>query len=200
MGLATLGTHTFRLDPESISWEYTIKSRVFDTVGGQVVQVFGASIEDMTVIGSFGAGGWQEQQAFLTSMQQIADAQADQARVSNSTVPPMHFRYPPKGWDFMVYLTAFTQVGGSDSVSLSNETFAPKWQLTLFVVEDNAGLKQVAVDQFIARVSEGIGWHQTVYNGYMTQADMEAAIGVGVGNYLQQQYGVGPSGGTGTGQ
>jgi len=165
MGLATLGSHTFRIDPSSAEWKYSVKTCDIKTVGGKVVQVFGARIEDMTITGSFGVGGWQEQAAFLEAMKTIADAQVSSALVSQSTAEPLRFLYPPKGWDFLVYLTAFSDPAGSSSVHLEDTNFAPEWSLTLFVVEDNSGLHQVASDAFIARLAAGMGWHQSVYNG-----------------------------------
>lgn len=179
MGLATLGDHTFRIDPTSVSWKYAVKSRDFNTVGGKVVQIFGARIEDMTVTGSFGVGGWQEQAAFLEKMKTVGTAQVTSGLNGNTPSPPLHFRYPPKGWDFLVYLTKFTDPRGPSSVHLEDTNFAPKWSLTLFVVEDNTGLQQVAMDSFISRLADGLGWKQTSYNGPLTQADVVSLVGGG---------------------
>lgn len=185
MGVATLGNHRFRIDPTSIRWDYTIKAREIQTVGGKVVQIFGANLGDMTVTGTFGTGGWQEQARFLAAMEAIGDRQA-----KNTTADPIHFRYPPKGWDFLVYLTAYAQPGASKSVRLSPEITAPQWRLTLLIVEDNSGLKQVAMDAFLARLAEGIGWKQTIYNGSMTMDEMSKVTGGQTGEYLLKQAGI----------
>lgn len=177
MGLATLGNHVFRIDPSSVTWRYTLKTRDFKTVGGKVVQVFGSRIEDMTVTGSFGSGGWREQADFMEEMKKIADAQVTAGLTSHSTADPVRFRYPPKGWDFLVYLTAFKDPAGTGSIALDDRNINPKWTLTLFVVEDNTGLKQIAMDTFISRLANGLGWAQTSYNGPMTQAESISITG-----------------------
>lgn len=162
MGVATLNGRPFRIDPTSIEWAYTIKTAVIETVGGRVVQIFGTDIDDMTVMGTFGVGGWQEQIDFLNVASQWAEGVAN-----NPTGPPMRFIYPPNGWDFLVYLRAFSQAGGA-SVVMDNMTPAPPWMLTLFVIEDNTGLRPVkdaAIEAYITRLSQGIGWKQTEYNG-----------------------------------
>jgi hypothetical protein len=198
MGLATLNGVPFRLDPESIAWSYTVRTADIKTVGGRVIQVLGATIDDMRVTGSFGKGGIREQETFLSRMQDIGNEQVADAGILNSTKPPLHFVYPPKKWDFLVYLRAYTEPGSSMSVQARPENFAPRWQLTFFVVDDNAGLKTIAKDQFISRMAQGLGWNQiknvgwrqTLYNGPMTMSDVENAIGTtDVQGYIAQVYG-----------
>lgn len=176
MGVAQLGDHQFRLDPTSVSWDFTIKQADMKTVGGKVLQVFGATLGDMTVTGTFGKGGWREQEAFLDKMKKIGDEMvADGRRVSNSQTPPLHFLYPPKEWDLLVYLTEYTEPGAAASIDLRNDNIAPKWRLTLFIVEDNGGLRQATANAYIARLSKGLGWKKTTYNGPLNVAEYEAA-------------------------
>jgi len=177
MGVATLGPHTFRLDPHLVSWDFSISSKEIQTIGGKVVQILGARLGDMTVAGSFGVGGWQEQARFLEEMKALGADQVATQRISNSTATPTRFTYPPLGWDFLVYLTEFSQPGAGNSVGLDNKIVAPQWQLTLFIVSDNAGLRQIAADVYLSRLVEGIGWKQTPYNGPMTFADVNTAMG-----------------------
>lgn len=189
MGLATFDGVPFRLDPTSASWDFSIKTNVINTVGGRVVQVIGVDLGDMTVVGTFGVGGWREQAAFLDRMKQIGERQ-----VNNPTAPPMRFLYPPKGWDFLVYLRAYTQPTSpmGSSVYVANEEIAPQWALTLFMVEDNTGLKQVAQDSYIARIAAGLGWQQTKYNGPLTTQEVESTLGgLSITDYLAKQFGVG---------
>lgn len=163
MGFGSLGGRRFRLDPTSISFSFSIKTSVTETVGGKVVQVFGTSISDLVVAGSFGVGGWREQADFLEQTKRWADTQ-----ISNPGATPMRFAYPPRGWDFLVYLKDFTQTGSGDSVEASNLVPSPGWTLTLYVVEDNGGLRSVkdtATLAYIERLSQGIGWQQTKFNG-----------------------------------
>lgn len=193
MGLATLGPFRFRLDPHTVTWDYTITAVDVPTVGGKVVQVLGSHLGDMTVTGSFGTGGWREQARFLEAMKTLGDQQVAAQQVSRSTFQPFRFKYPPKGWDFGVYLTNYTQPGARGSVQLDNTTTAPQWQLTLFIVEGAQALKKVAQDVFIARLSAGLGWKQTEFNGPMTMADVEQALsGQSLVEYISQGMGVAP--------
>jgi hypothetical protein len=49
--------------------------------------------------------------------------------------------------------------------------------MTLFIVEDNTGqLAKIAKDQFIDRLSNGLGWQRTSYQGHMTIADLQAYL------------------------
>lgn len=189
MGVAMLGGRTFRLDPTSIRWDYSVRVADHNTVGGKVVQVLGINLGDMIVTGSFGVGGWQEQEEFLARMKAMGEAQVAEAAKIGGQAEPLRFVYPPRGWDFLVYIRAFEQPGASTGVRVAAPTFAPRWSLTLFIVEDNAGLTQVkdaAVTQFIARLAQGLGWKQNQFNGPLTYADVQQAQSGAAG----EQYGV----------
>lgn len=172
MGVATLGGTPFRIDPISISWSYSIKTNVTETVGGKVVQVFGTSLSDMTVRGKFSS--WQEQDRFLALVKRWIDSVTD-----NKDAPPLRFTYAPRNWDFLVYVAAFSQPGGADSIDMSSGEIAPDWALTLFVVEDNGGLRTIkdqALESYVTRLATGIGWKQTAYNGPLAEADVQQAL------------------------
>jgi hypothetical protein len=189
MGLAVLGPHRFRLDPSSVSWQFTIKTNAFETIGGRVVQVYGTDIGDMTVTGSFGVGGYTEQLAFLESMRGLGENQAITARATTNK-PPLHFLYPPRKWDFLVYLKDFSQ-GGGESVQVAPDNVAIPWTLTLFIVEDNSNVKKVAQDAYIARLAAGLGWKLTDYNG-PNASTAAAAVNAegGVQNFILHHTGV----------
>ena len=193
MGNASLGGRHFRLDPTSVQWSFDTKLSDKPTVGGKVMQVFGTRISDMTVQGTFGAGGWREQEKFLAWMKDLGDKQVADYGSPRSRKKPFRFIYPAKRWNFLVYLKAFSNLdGGSRSVVLAPEIFAPTWQLTLFIVEDNSGLKRVAQDAYISRLSEGLGWKQTVYNGPMDDEQLKAALeGSTIQDYILESFGIG---------
>lgn len=187
MGVASLNGRLFRIDPTSAQWTYKIKTAVYETIGGRVVQIIGVLFGDMVVNGSFGVGGWREQQAFLTDMRTMADAQV----ATNFTVvnrhlaaAPVRFLYPPKGWDFLVYLKSYTQPNGEGpSVTVANEIINPQWALTLAIVEANAAfntLGAAAVNDYVSRLSQGLGWASTAelrrYQGSITQQDVETLL------------------------
>jgi hypothetical protein len=193
MGVASLAGQTFRLDPTSVRWDFKTKVADIPTVGGKVVQVYGTEISDMVLSGTFGTGGWREQEQFLERMKELGDKQvADVGRV-RGTEDPHRFLYPPKGWDFLVYLKEFsTPDGGQRSVYHSNEIIAPRWTLTLFVVEDNSGLRKVAQDAYISRLSRGLGWKQTAYNGPLGILEMQQTLGgLTIQEYLAKEFGLG---------
>jgi hypothetical protein len=76
-----------------------------------------------------------------------------------------------------VWLLDFTEPGGmGTAVNTSEANFAPKWLLTFFVVDDNGKLKTVAEDAYIARLSAGIGWKRTIYNGPMGWDEVHTAL------------------------
>lgn len=172
MGLATLGGIAFRIDPMAISWSYSIKTSVTETVGGRVVQVFGTTLSDMVVQGKFSS--WQEQAQFLERVKAWIDSVTNQR-----DQPPLRFTYSPRNWDFLVYVTQFSQPGGSDSIDLSSGEIAPDWALTLFIVEDNGGLRKIkdqALENYIVRLSTGIGWRQTAFNGPLGDAEVQSYL------------------------
>lgn len=161
----SLGGRPFRIDPSSVNWNFTVKTNAVETVGGRVVQVYGVDLGDMTVVGSFGVGGWREQKAFLDRIIALADVQVANNRIQNSKANPIHFSYPSRKWDFQVYLLGYEDPSAGASVRWDVETINPQWQLKLFIAEDNSGIVKVAKDAFISRFSEGLGWQQNQYNG-----------------------------------
>ena len=169
MSRATLGGVAFRLNPLSVRWDWTVKTKADPTIGGKVVQVFGLDPGDISVTGSFGIGGWEEQQAFLDRMKRLADSHL----VANAR--PIRFFWPSFGWDFQVWLKSYTGEGPA-AIQLSNTVVAPQWTLALSIVEDNLSLRQVAADQYIARLSEGLGWQQSEFNGGMDFTDLQETL------------------------
>lgn len=189
MGYATLGppndTVTFRIDPDEVKWDFQVNTSVIDTVGGRVVQIVGATLSDITVRGHYGedhskpnasdldAGrSWRLAEAFIRKVRTWMDYQAQQPDFSkrgnaSGTNPPVRFTYSPFGWDFSVYIKGLVDPAASTSISHTVGKFSYEYELTLFVVEDRASDLQIlrgkaakAADNFIARISKGIGWER----------------------------------------
>lgn len=172
MGLATLGGIPFRIDPMAINWGYSIKTNVTETIGGKVVQVFGTTVDDMTVRGKFSS--IPEQAQFLRRVEGWIDSV-----IKDRDAPPLRFTYAPRQWDFLVYVASFSQPGSDNSISLSNDVFAPAWALTLSIIEDNGGLRAVkeqAMKSYIERLATGIGWKQTAYNGPLGDQQVQSLM------------------------
>lgn len=164
----------FRVNPTSVSWPYSIKLSTTKTMGGKVVQIYGISMGDLVIEGTFGAGGPEEQQAFFNRLIAIIESQMP---VSATSVPrPVRFHWPERGWDFWCYVRSIVQPNASTSIRASNEDFNPGYRLTLFVQEDNGDLVRVARNSaqaaYIARLSAGLGWRPSAdWNGPLSLND-----------------------------
>ncbi len=163
MATASIGDLTLDINPSEVNWAYQVRHNVTDTVGGKVVQVFGVQVGDMSVSGSFGSGGTDSQKTFLAKVTDMMERQADTP--SQKTRAPYRFIFPERGWDFSVQIKSYDTPDGTGSVYADVNVLNPKWQLTLFIEEDNANLKQIATDAFIQRLSQGIGWDVNEFNG-----------------------------------
>lgn len=210
MGLASLGfpggpSLNFRVDPESIEYDYKVHTSVTETVGGRVIQVLGTSISDVKVSGSIGeahnrgragdgehAGvSWKlavDFFAYVQGMQQIQSAGANtpgSAKGQRSfALKPATFVYSPKGLRFECYIKSIVDPDGDGTAGVVHKVGRSNYRyvLSLFPVQEgstglmkagasNGVLDQArarAVDAYIARISQGIGWKFTAYNGGST--------------------------------
>lgn len=159
---ATLAGKALPVDPDTLDWNFGVKVNVQNTVGGRVVQVFGTTLGTLTVTGSFGKGGWTAQRAFYEHIRDLVDFQS-QTRGDQ----PFRFAYTLKGWDFNVLIQNLgDDTSDNLSVSLDNRIVAPRYNLALFIVQDNTGnIVRGIRDQFISRLMSGVGWKQTDFNG-----------------------------------
>lgn len=168
-----LGGIPLAAHPNEIRWNFKMKTSETKTMGGKVIQILGTTLSDLTVAGSYGRGqkakgdteGWQDQLRFNAQVKKWATRAA-----SVQKAKPLRFVYAPRGWDFNVFIKAFSPT------RLANEEINPKWQLTLFPVDEGAmtivsGIK----DLYIARLMDGVGWKQTDYNG-PTQEEVDATL------------------------
>ena len=183
----------FRIDPQSIDWSFAIKTSVTPTIGGRVVQVMGATLSDITIQGLFGedrskaAGAgelehpgrsWMLANEFARRIRQIMEKQSidstDQGKMNAAPV----FSFPPLDIKFRVYVKGFNDPDGG-AVEYRTGKFSHGYVLTLFVVQDqstalikagaNNGVlnkaKAQAINEYIGRISEGIGWEPSQYHG-----------------------------------
>lgn len=191
MALANLGGLTFRINPSQVSWNYSVDATVIPTVGGRVVQVYGVTMGDMTIQGLFGQErsgqkreSWQLAEQFqkdvaLLVQKQSAIPTAAQLSGADATPmhPPMRFVYidDKHNWDFTVYVKSLRDVASPTSV-VEHKTgkFSYGYTLTLFIQQDNTGkLNAVAKNEFIERLSNGMGWKRSQYNGFMSNVELE---------------------------
>jgi Mannosyl-glycoprotein endo-beta-N-acetylglucosaminidase len=185
---ASLNGVPMRLNPTSVSLSYQVKTSEIPTLGGMVVQIYGVEMSDLVVTGTFGVGGYIEQLNFLNRMLAIAAMQSNQAIVTPSPSQPVRFVYPNRGFDFMVYLKDYTSQSGM-AIDYENTNISPDWQLTLFVDTDNTGgaMTRVATDAYIQRLSNGLGYNLSAYNGNLQASTVEEFL-------AQQGYANNPQG------
>lgn len=203
MSVASIGGIPFRINPSQVTWDYNVDTAVIPTVGGRVVQILGVTLGDMTIQGLFGEDrvtpkkSWEMAESFQNQIAQLVDKQSARptlAQLNGSDPTPMHqplrFVYnddtaatrasglPVHNWDFNVYIKALKDVTDSSAtVAHSTGKYSHGYSLTLFIVEDNTGqLAKIAKDQFIDRLSNGLGWQRTSYQGHMTIADLQAYL------------------------
>lgn len=192
MSSATLGfkngpSITWRIDPDQVDWNWRVDVAVTPTVGGRVVQVLGATLSDLTIQGSFGqvygdglqGQSWLQAEAFFKRIQQIMEYQSRDSTRPGKMHPPAVFSYAPRNWKFACYVKSLEDPEGGGSITHSVGKFSHHYVLTLFIVEElsdalvQAGsshgvynkLRAEAIDSYLARISDGIGWHFSQYNG-----------------------------------
>ncbi len=180
-GHAKLGNYVFRLDPDQINYEYSIDYSVINTLGGQVIQVLGTTLGDMTITGSFGQDhskgnpkeSWEMANSFHVAIKKMIDGQLVKPG-ENGSHQPIRFTYQDgtHNWNFLVLIKGISDPDAPGSaIEYTNGKMNYRWQLTLFIVQDSSrALKNLAEDKFIARVSNGLGWKANRYNGRMTTA------------------------------
>jgi hypothetical protein len=191
-GVATIGfdggpSVVFRLNPNEVAWNFKVNTNVTETVGGRVVQVLGATLSDLTIKGSFGErrGATHEVSSvlaenFLAKMKEMAAFQSNDSSVFGK---PMHqpaiFNFPNKNWKFAVYIKGLTDPKGGASITHLVGRASYDYVLTLFVHADLsdtakilgasngflANQKNLAVQGYIDRIADGIGWHFSEFNG-----------------------------------
>lgn len=190
--VAQLGELEFRISPSQVFFTYDVDTAVIPTIGGRVVQAYGATLGDVTVQGTVGedratgAEGWELADQFQLQIGEMVIAQStppSTAQLSGADATPMHqpvrFFYSDgiRNWDLMVYVKSLKDIKSDYTVSHETGKFFYGYTLTLFIVEDNTGLlKAGIVDEFINRLAEGVGWEQSAYNGYVTNDEMKAYV------------------------
>jgi hypothetical protein len=183
MGTAQLGNFTFRLEPSQIHYAYQVDYTTIDTLGGQVVQVLGATTGDITISGMFGQDhknkreSWQMAESFHATIRAMMDAQTVPSKRPGDPIhQPIQFSYNSGdiNWSMKVLIKAVNDLTGTGSIEHSNGKYSYGYRLTLFLVEDSSLLlSRIASDKFISRVANGVGWKRSKFNGSM---DLASAI------------------------
>jgi len=185
---ASIDGMNFVIDPQTVNWNYTTKIATQKTVGGKVIQLLGFNMGDLVVTGQWPGFhmAWQ-QKKFLERMIRIADAQVP--IIGQPAPKPVRFMWPNMSWDFWVFLRDFKQNGTTVAIERSESNFTPTYTLTMFVYEDNgnilSAIQTSAAATFLKRISAGMGWVQSDWNGPMTIEEVsETLAGRSVFEYI----------------
>jgi hypothetical protein len=118
-------------------------------------------------------------ESFLVSMKAMADWQSRDSNVHGEMHKPAVFSFPTKNWKFLVYIMDLSDPDGGGSITHRLGKFAYDYILTLFIYGDvsntshilgsNNGVlanqKDAAIQSYMDRIFDGIGWHLSAYNG-----------------------------------
>lgn len=163
------------INPTSISWDFSLKTSSTKTIGGKVIQVYGVKLGDLRVSGRMPNADFMRLYAKMLS---IAERQVPTQ--ASPTAAPVQFTWSSRGWSFLVYLKSFKQSDAQASVKAANESFAPEWEATFFIADENADIvnvaKEAAQAAYIRRISQGLGWAQTSWNGPLGIDDLQAIL------------------------
>jgi len=175
MGDVVIDGFPLRINPTSIAWDFALKTKASRTIGGKVVQVYGVKLGDLRV------GGKCSKADFMAIYEKMHSIAMRQVPTQTSPVmTPVSFTWAARQWSFWVYLKGFKQSGAQASIEESNQAIAPEWEMSLFIAEDNSDIvtvaKEAAQASYIRRISQGLGWAQTSWNGKMGIDDLQAVL------------------------
>lgn len=192
-GIASLGFASgpsvkFRLDPKDISWNYRIFTNVTETLGGRVVQVTGAALSDLTIVGELGElrgskhfQSWQLAEAFFEQVVRLMEYQSKGSTETGKMGEPAILTYGPLNIRLSCYIKGIQDPDGGGGVTHRPGKFSYGYALTLFIVTEGSGdlaiagtdsggflnkQRQKAINDYMARIADGIGWKfSEKYNG-----------------------------------
>jgi hypothetical protein len=180
---ASLGGVFFPLDPESVGWRAVTKTKATNTVGGKVVQVYGTSISEIVIRGSFGAGGFDSAQNFYNQVTLWVDTQVGNLNgkagggqgIYNGN--PLQFTFPYRNWSFPVYILRFfaPSPGAVGSMTVTPEIVNYQWGLTLYIASKNVSLLTEQDQSLLSYVNESaeyFGWFPNAANGTLLSATL----------------------------
>lgn len=156
MGVASLSHQgrvlRFRTDPNSVTWEYNLRTNVEKTYGGQVIQVLSANIDNLRITADAGLGGWAYVEHVAVFFRDMLFNQRE------GLSEPGIFRYPTRGWELKVFAMNFPF---KDSV----EDVVREFTMSFKVQEDVSGIVTTSlIESEMAKLSKGVGYTRNEYN------------------------------------
>src|SRR3954462_3750322 len=181
MGVATIQaqpTLRLRVDPEAITYNYVLNTKVEETYGGRVIQILSTTVTDLTVPCMAGKGGRQYLGQVASFFKNMMVWQRDSQNLGT-------FSYSPKNINLRVYAAAL-------QIEDSTGNIAFPFVMQFKVMEDISGQAAGnAVDAEINKLKDGVGYRRNQYNDPLqnppppvpaTDPDAgEGPVGVGAG-------------------
>lgn len=171
------------LSPTGVSWDYNLRTQVYNTLGGQVVQILGVDISNIKIQGYFGferyfgvdidprAGhvsgykgevnyDWKKDPNFKNGLIQMSHWFRSYfnniTQTGNYDRHPMRFVYPHRGWDWVIRPREFPKV------RFAHDEVAPQWEVNADLIEylqDHFIVKQIIykVKEDLKNINNGVG-------------------------------------------
>jgi hypothetical protein len=170
---ASIAGIPFDVNPKGVSWDYSVKTSSTKTVGGKVIQIYGVRMGDITVTGTFGKNGVERQRAFFKKISPIVDGQVPTFK--NPAPASVPFLWPERGWAVNVFVKSLQQPGAGVSIQNTVQTVAPGFQMVLFPESGNSDVLAAVANsvqaKYLSRITDGLGWRSTGWNGNIAGAD-----------------------------
>lgn len=143
---------TFRTNPNSITWDYSLVTHIEQTYGGRVVQILGVKMDNLRVAVDCGQGGWNYAMYVVGWMR---DLMVTQRNGQSAT-----FKYTTRNWQLNVFAL---NVPFHDAVTETVRELV----LDFKIQEDVSGVQSSAsIADALQALTDGIGWVESVFNNY----------------------------------
>lgn len=140
----------FRTNPNSITWNYELKTHIDETYGGRVVQILGVKMDNLKVTIDCGQGGWPYA---MYVVQWIRDLMVQQRNGLAAT-----FVYTTRNWHLKVFADNLPY---HDAVG---ETIR-ELELSFRIQEDISGVQtSSSLDEAFKLIADGIGFVASSFN------------------------------------
>lgn len=169
---------SFRIDPTSINLNYSIHTSVQETVGGRVTQILGATLGDISILGTVGedrtrgpgkngaphpGNGYALIKEFYGKIRDMIVFQSANVDKPALAIPTATFAYPPLNIRLPVYVKSLSDPDADGQSAVYNQTgkYLYRYALTLFPVQQSgqtlvqAGQSGATFDQAKAQAIEG---------------------------------------------
>ncbi len=142
-------TLRFRTNPNSITWNHELITKVEDTYGGRVIQLLGTKLGDLEVTAECGWGGWPYMFKVTNFFQGLMHWQRKG--------DPARFYYSTRNWKLDVFATG---IPFQDSVSSVSREFTMSFKIQ----EDVSGvMSQNTMSVALSKLKEGVGFQRGPY-------------------------------------